>query len=65
MSKAYDRTDRPFAEAVLRRFRFDQNWSNRVMDCMRSASFLVPINGICQGDRFKRRKRRVTSLGFV
>ncbi|XP_021771707.1 uncharacterized protein LOC110735833 [Chenopodium quinoa] len=45
MSKAYDRIEWDFLEVVLDKFGFAQNWYSSVMDCVRSVTFSVLVNG--------------------
>ena len=45
MSKAYDRIEWDFLEAVLVKFGFETHWCARVMDCVHSVTFSVLING--------------------
>lgn len=45
MSKAYDRIEWEFSDASLVKFGFDTGWINRVMDCVRTVTFTVLING--------------------
>ena len=46
MSKAYDRVEWDFLEAVIRRLGFAGRWINLIMMCVASAHFFVLINGI-------------------
>ena len=45
MSKAYDRIEWNFLEVVLTKFEFDVDCCNIAMDCVRSLTFSVLING--------------------
>lgn len=45
MSKAYDRVEWDFLDAIMVRFGFDTGWVDRVMACVRSVTFYVLING--------------------
>ncbi|GMI86526.1 hypothetical protein HRI_002321900 [Hibiscus trionum] len=45
MSKAYNRVEWPFLESVLNRMGFDANWTRRMMDCVKSVSYAITING--------------------
>ena len=50
MSKAYDRAEWSFLEAMLRNMNFGDRVS-RVMQCVRSVSFTILLNGF-SGDSF-------------
>ncbi|CAA0815001.1 Unknown protein [Striga hermonthica] len=61
MSKAYDRVEWNFSEAIVRSLGFDQSWVEKIMKCVRSVTFsfklnqhsfgaLKPHRGIRQGD---------------
>jgi exonuclease III len=45
MSKAYDRLEWDFLEAMLRRLGFSQRWTSLVMQCVRTVSYSILING--------------------
>ena len=49
MSKAYDRLEWRFIEAVLRRFGFSEIFCNRVMSCITLVSYPISFNGEAQG----------------
>lgn len=44
MRKAYDRVERDFLEACLRRMGFCEIWVNRVMKCVTSTSLSIKLN---------------------
>ncbi|XP_042969072.1 uncharacterized protein LOC122301754 [Carya illinoinensis] len=52
MSKAYDRIEWGFLEAVMKRIGFSEKWINLIMKCVTSVSYLVLINGK-PGERFR------------
>uniref|UniRef100_A0A803PJ82 Reverse transcriptase domain-containing protein n=1 Tax=Cannabis sativa TaxID=3483 RepID=A0A803PJ82_CANSA len=61
MSKAYDRIDWPYLEAILIKLGFDRSWTRLIMKCVSSTSYQIvhggremgpvtPSRGIRQGD---------------
>ncbi|CAL2228927.1 unnamed protein product [Prunus armeniaca] len=61
MSKAYDRVEWTFIEAMLKRLGFTDRWVELIMDCISTVTYsvqvrgvasgmIVPSRGLCQGD---------------
>lgn len=49
ISKAYDRVEWPFLEAVMTRLGFDPRWISLIMNCITYVHFSVLINGEAKG----------------
>jgi hypothetical protein len=45
MSKAYDRVEWPFLEALMRKLGFVEQWITLIMAYVRSVSYSILING--------------------
>ncbi|XP_062170581.1 secreted RxLR effector protein 78-like [Alnus glutinosa] len=50
MSKAYDRVELKFLEALMIRMGFDERWVFLIMQCVTSVQYSVIINGSLVGD---------------
>uniref|UniRef100_A0A803QP43 Reverse transcriptase domain-containing protein n=1 Tax=Cannabis sativa TaxID=3483 RepID=A0A803QP43_CANSA len=49
MSKAYDRVEWDFLEAMMISLGFDHKWITKIMNCVRTVSFSILINGSIKG----------------
>jgi hypothetical protein len=49
MSKAYDRVEWGFLFQIMQKLGFDARWTNLVMECIKTPSYAVLINGELQG----------------
>ena len=49
MSKAYDRVEWGFLFQIMQKLGFDARWTNLVMECIKTPSYAVLINGEPQG----------------
>lgn len=45
MRKAYDKVEWPFLEAMMRAMGFEERWIFLIMNCVKSVSYSVLVNG--------------------
>uniref|UniRef100_A0A2N9H834 Uncharacterized protein n=1 Tax=Fagus sylvatica TaxID=28930 RepID=A0A2N9H834_FAGSY len=49
MSKAYDRVEWAFLESIMLQMGFSESWVSMIMECVRTVSYSVLINGEPKG----------------
>ena len=52
MSKAYDKVEWAFLEAMMRKLKFNEGWISRIMQCVSTVSYSILLNGF-SGDFFR------------
>ena len=52
ISKAYDRVEWAYLEAIMRRLRFQERWISLMMMCVNIVSYFVLLNGEPKGRIF-------------